>query len=142
MKAVLTDERFSDPDWIYERKLDGIRCVAIKAERAGARCSRATTSASTAASRRSCDALEQDPATNFVLDGEVAAVLPSGVTSFQALQNRRAPIRRWRISSSTCCTSTDATWRAQPIEDRKQRLRDLLDDKRHRGRALSATPIT
>ena len=31
MKAVLTDERFSDPDWIFERKLDGIRCIAIKA---------------------------------------------------------------------------------------------------------------
>ena len=30
MKAVLTDERFPDPDWIYERKLDGIRCVAIR----------------------------------------------------------------------------------------------------------------
>src|SRR4051794_17010689 len=30
MKAVLTDERFSDPDWIYERKLDGFRCVAIR----------------------------------------------------------------------------------------------------------------
>ncbi len=32
MKAVLTDEPFSDPDWIFERKLDGIRCIAIKAE--------------------------------------------------------------------------------------------------------------
>ena len=30
MKAVLTDERFSHPDWIYERKLDGIRCIAIR----------------------------------------------------------------------------------------------------------------
>ena len=30
MKAVLTDERFSDPGWIYERKLDGIRCVAVR----------------------------------------------------------------------------------------------------------------
>lgn len=30
MKAVLTDERFSDPDWIFERKLDGIRCVAVR----------------------------------------------------------------------------------------------------------------
>ena len=30
MKAMLTDERFSDPAWIYERKLDGIRCVAIR----------------------------------------------------------------------------------------------------------------
>ena len=23
MKAVLSDEPFSDPDWIFERKLDG-----------------------------------------------------------------------------------------------------------------------
>jgi DNA ligase D-like protein (predicted ligase) len=30
MKAVLTDARFSDPDWIFERKLDGIRCVAVR----------------------------------------------------------------------------------------------------------------
>jgi bifunctional non-homologous end joining protein LigD len=29
MKAVLTERRFSDPDWIFERKLDGMRCVAI-----------------------------------------------------------------------------------------------------------------
>ena len=28
MKAVLTDEPFSDPNWIFERKLDGIRCLA------------------------------------------------------------------------------------------------------------------
>ena len=30
MKAVLTDDRFSDPDWIYERKLDGIRCLGVQ----------------------------------------------------------------------------------------------------------------
>src|ERR1700759_3302694 len=30
MKSILTDDRFSDPDWIYERKLDGIRCIAIR----------------------------------------------------------------------------------------------------------------
>src|SRR4051812_15353005 len=30
MKAVLTDEPFSDPDWIYERKLDGIRVLAYR----------------------------------------------------------------------------------------------------------------
>ena len=28
MKAVLTDEPFSDPAWIFERKLDGVRCIA------------------------------------------------------------------------------------------------------------------
>ena len=30
MKAVLNREPFSDPAWVYERKLDGIRCVAIR----------------------------------------------------------------------------------------------------------------
>ena len=39
MKAVLTDEPFSDPDWIFERKLDGIRCLATR-DAAGVRSSR------------------------------------------------------------------------------------------------------
>ena len=43
MKAVLTDERFSDPDWIFERKLDGIRCIAIRDGDGRDGCSRATT---------------------------------------------------------------------------------------------------
>jgi DNA ligase D-like protein (predicted ligase) len=30
MLATLTDERFSDPDWIFERKLDGERCLLFK----------------------------------------------------------------------------------------------------------------
>lgn len=27
--ATLTRDRFSDPDWVYERKLDGERCLAF-----------------------------------------------------------------------------------------------------------------
>ena len=30
MKATLTQERFSDPAWIFERKLDGIRAVSVR----------------------------------------------------------------------------------------------------------------
>src|SRR5215813_2394312 len=30
MAATLTQERFNDPDWIFERKLDGIRLLAFK----------------------------------------------------------------------------------------------------------------
>ena len=30
MKAVLTDAPFDEPGWIFERKFDGIRCLAIK----------------------------------------------------------------------------------------------------------------
>lgn len=32
MLATLTDEHFSDPGWIYERKLDGERCLAVAGE--------------------------------------------------------------------------------------------------------------
>ena len=31
MRATLTQERFSDPEWIFERKLDGIRAIAVRA---------------------------------------------------------------------------------------------------------------
>src|ERR671916_108635 len=30
MAATLTQERFTSPDWIFERKLDGIRLLAFK----------------------------------------------------------------------------------------------------------------
>ena len=30
MAATLTDKRFSDPGWTFERKLDGIRVLAYK----------------------------------------------------------------------------------------------------------------
>jgi len=30
MAATLTQDRFSTPDWIFERKFDGIRVIAFK----------------------------------------------------------------------------------------------------------------
>src|SRR5438270_5541535 len=30
MKAVLERTSFSDPEWLFERKLDGIRCLAVR----------------------------------------------------------------------------------------------------------------
>jgi bifunctional non-homologous end joining protein LigD len=86
MKAVLTDERFSDPDWIYERKLDGIRCVAIKADRRVRLLSRNDLSLN-GRFPEVVEALEQDPATDFVLDGEVVA-FDGAQTSFARLQQR------------------------------------------------------
>jgi len=86
MKAVLTDERFSDPDWIYERKLDGIRCIAIKGDARVRLLSRNDLSLN-GRFPEVVDALEQDPATNIVLDGEVVA-FDGAQTSFARLQQR------------------------------------------------------
>ena len=86
MKAVLTDDRFSDPGWIFERKLDGIRCVAIKADRRVRLLSRNHLSLNSRFPEV-VEALEEDAATQFVLDGEVVA-FAGAQTSFARLQQR------------------------------------------------------
>ena len=86
MKAVLTEERFSDPEWIYERKLDGIRCIAIKAQERVRLLSRNDLSLN-GRFPEVVAALEADAATDFVLDGEVVA-FAGAQTSFARLQQR------------------------------------------------------
>lgn len=84
MKAVLTDERFSDDGWIYERKLDGIRCIAIKGGGDVRLLSRNALSLD-ARFPEIRAALAADPADEFVVDGEVVAFV-GAQTSFAALQ--------------------------------------------------------
>ncbi|HMG99440.1 MAG TPA: RNA ligase family protein, partial [Gaiellales bacterium] len=86
MKAVLTEERFSDPAWVYERKLDGIRCIAIKADRSVRLLSRNNLSMN-ARFPGIAAALEAEAASHLVLDGEVVA-FSGGRTSFELLQQR------------------------------------------------------
>ena len=86
MKAVLTDERFSDPAWIYERKLDGIRCLAFKGDTNVSLRSRNDLSLN-GRFPEIAEALESDPATNFTIDGEVVA-FDGPQTSFARLQQR------------------------------------------------------
>jgi bifunctional non-homologous end joining protein LigD len=86
MKALLTDERFSDPEWVYERKLDGIRCIAIKAERQVRLLSRNDLSLN-GRFPEVVSALERDGVTDVVLDGEVVA-FAGAQTSFERLQQR------------------------------------------------------
>ena len=86
MKAVLTDERFSDPAWIFERKLDGIRCIAIKSNGAVRLLSRNDLSLNGRYPEVAA-ALERDSADDVVVDGEVVAFEGSR-TSFAKLARR------------------------------------------------------
>jgi DNA ligase D-like protein (predicted ligase) len=86
MKAVLTDERFSDPDWIFERKLDGIRCVASKSGGDVRLLSRNELDLNGRFPEVAA-ALRDDPADELVLDGEVVA-FARGNTSFERLARR------------------------------------------------------
>lgn len=85
MKAKLTDRRFSDPAWLFERKLDGVRALVHKhgAEvRLVSRTGRALT-----AYPELTEALAGDPAEDFVADGEIVA-FDGAQTSFARLQGR------------------------------------------------------
>ena len=84
--ATLTDRRFSDPDWLYERKLDGVRLLV--------RCEGGTV---TLLSRNGnvvsggypelVDALASAVTGDLLADGEVVA-FERGRTSFSRLQAR------------------------------------------------------
>jgi bifunctional non-homologous end joining protein LigD len=121
MKAVLTDERFSDPGWIFERKLDGIRCIAIRDGGPVRLLSRNDLSLNERYSGVVA-ALEADPCTRFAVDGEVVA-FEDGQTSFARLGKPGAPIFYYVF---------DILWldgddvRGRPLRERKALLRRAL----------------
>jgi bifunctional non-homologous end joining protein LigD len=125
MKALLTDERFSDPDWIYERKLDGIRCIAIKAEQRVRLLSRNDLSLNARFSDV-VEALERDSVTDVVLDGEVVAFSGSR-TSFELLQQQgeRHVEIVYYVFDVLYLDGHDVT--ALPLRTRKSLLRHALD---------------
>ncbi len=86
MKAVLTDARFSDSDWIFERKLDGVRCVAARTSDGVRLYSRNDLSLNDRYPEV-VTAVGAQAATRFVLDGEVIA-FEGAQTSFAALARR------------------------------------------------------
>jgi bifunctional non-homologous end joining protein LigD len=87
MKAVLTDEPFDDPGWIFERKLDGVRCLAHRDGGGPLRLLSRTDKNMTSQFPEVTEALEAQACRDFVLDGELVA-FQGGVTSFSRLQRR------------------------------------------------------
>ena len=69
MKAVLTAERPAGPEWVFERKLDGIRCLAVKDGGRTRLYSRNELSLDDRYGPLAA-ALDGDPADGFVIDGE------------------------------------------------------------------------
>jgi bifunctional non-homologous end joining protein LigD len=124
MQATLTHERFSDPDWIFERKLDGIRCLAFKADGRVELRSRNDLSLNGRFPEIAA-ALEADPAADVVLDGEVVA-FAGAQTSFERLQQRGehpTPVFYY-VFDILESGGEDVT--QQPLRSRKALLRDAV----------------
>jgi bifunctional non-homologous end joining protein LigD len=125
MKAVLTQERFSDPAWIFERKLDGIRCIAVRDGGETRLWSRNDLSMN-ARYPEVAEAIAGQERTRFAIDGEVVA-FDGAQTSFAKLT------RRAREYVPVFFYVFDLLWldgedvRGQPLRTRKRLLRDALD---------------
>jgi bifunctional non-homologous end joining protein LigD len=127
MKAVLSDQPFSDPNWIFERKLDGIRCIAIR-DRSGVSLMSRTARRMNDQFPEIAEALEREPARDFILDGEVVA-MRNGVSSFELLQQRhrrRVPVYYY-VFDLPRLDGEDL--RPLPLRERKARLRRALEFK-------------
>jgi bifunctional non-homologous end joining protein LigD len=132
--ATLTRDRFSDPAWMYERKLDGERCLAF---RDGDQVRLMTRNRKMVSSTypELVEALGAQQSGDFVVDGEVVA-FEHGQTRFAQLQQR---MQQARPSADLLRTVPvqyylfDVLWadgsdlRPQPLRERKQRLHQLLD---------------
>jgi bifunctional non-homologous end joining protein LigD len=86
MKAKLTDRAFSDPAWVFERKLDGIR-AAVRRQGGEVTLTSRTGNSLTSAYPELVEALAEEPATEFAADGEIVA-FDGSRTSFERLQGR------------------------------------------------------
>jgi len=131
--ATLSHTRFWKPGWVYERKLDGQRVLAVRDENGVRLYSRSGRNV-TAAFPEVAEALAEQQTPAFVVDGEVVAFEGSR-TSFARLQpriqvNNAARARRsgvavfYYVFDVLEIDGTDQ--RRQPLLERKRRLRKLL----------------
>ena len=132
--ATLTKDRFSDPEWLFERKLDGERLLAFR-DAAGVRLLTRNDRDVTATFPEVAEALRSQRAADFIVDGEVVA-FRDGQTSFSMLQQRLgvghpAPglIEEFPVSYYIfdVLFAAGQDTRELPQRERKERLRALLD---------------
>jgi bifunctional non-homologous end joining protein LigD len=132
--ATLTSDRFSDPAWLYERKLDGERCLAY-CDGGPPRLLTRNRKLVSGTYPELTAALAAQPGAGFIVDGEVVA-FAGAQTSFSLLQQRLGvhepaaglvagvPVRYYLF---------DVLWaggqdvRGRPLAERKEILRGLLD---------------
>src|SRR4051794_12378802 len=119
MKAVLTAERPAGPEWVFERKLDGIRCLAVKA---GGRTRLYSRNELSLDERypHLVDAVDADPADGFVIDGEAVAFV-GGRDRFGGGENSELFLYVFDV-----LFADGRDVRSLPLEQRRQVLEGVL----------------
>ncbi len=133
MLASLEHEPFDDAQWLYERKLDGERCLIVKNKEGVRLYSRNETSLNRTYPEL-VEALAAQPVEAFVLDGEIVT-FEDGVTSFSRLQARmqlkdEEHARRSDVAVFLYCfdllNADGRVLESLPLSRRKSVLKDLL----------------
>ncbi len=132
MLATLTERRFSDPNWIFERKLDGVRCLGFVRGGDVRLLTRNRLSANSSYPEVA-DALAAQPV-DLVVDGEVVA-FRGRESTFELLQRRmhvRDAGRSRRSKVQVAMVAFDLLHaggfdcRELPLRQRKSLLRRVL----------------
>jgi bifunctional non-homologous end joining protein LigD len=122
MLATLVKEPFHQPGWVYEEKYDGYRILAYKE---GARVTLLSRNAKdrTAHFNTVAEAVRALQHQTLLLDGEVVAFDPRGVSRFQLLQNLASKLH---YAVFDCLYVDGRDLRAEPLESRRGALEKIL----------------
>src|SRR5579859_6443527 len=132
--AKLADKPFSDPDWLFEIKWDGIRTVAFIDNGAVRLASRSKRDV-TAEYPEFQDLAKHVRAGSAIMDGEIVTLDENGRSDFQKLQNRFGVSRpshtligevplTYYLFDLLYCNGFDV--RNTPLLQRKELLREVL----------------
>lgn len=133
MLAILVDEPFSDEDWIYERKLDGERCIVHKKGKSVKLLSRNKKNLNNTYPEIQEAFKKQEG--NFIIDGEIVA-FKGKVTSFQKLQERmlvknRAEAKEKKVKvffyAFDIMFADGYELKKLPLTERKKKLKEKID---------------
>src|ERR1700730_7066785 len=86
MLATLVDNPFSDKDWIFEKKFDGVRCLVFRKDKSLTLYSRNKIKINNSYPEIR-DAFLKQKCKSFIVDGEIVAG-EGNLASFSTLQNR------------------------------------------------------
>jgi bifunctional non-homologous end joining protein LigD len=122
MKAVLTTDRPAGEGWVFERKLDGIRCLAVKD---GGRTRLFSRNELSLDDRYPpiAAALDEDPADGFVIDGEAVSFV-GGRDRFGGGEGAELFLYAFDV-----LIADGQDVRAKPLEERRSILEGVLDWK-------------
>lgn len=120
--ATLTENYFSDKDWIFEEKFDGIRCIAVKTKKKVFLFSRNHKSLNKDFPGI-VEALEKVKSKDFVVDGEIVT-FEEKVTSFSKLQNRKREKMKIYYYLFDILFWEDQSLKNLPLIERKKLLKD------------------